>query len=121
MGVLAASVQYDALEDVGDVDPKTYPNYPSLMLDLDAGRIDAGLVDPPSLAYRLEQEPDLDIEFVDEFEAGEKFYVGLAAPKDSMELIEQVNAVLDEMKSDGSLVEIMEKWGIADRVDVPQS
>jgi polar amino acid transport system substrate-binding protein len=75
------------------------------MLDLTAGRIDGYISDIPALLYYTKDKPELKV--VQRIETGEKYSMMFA--KDA-ELAGEVNAVLTELKKEGFIAGLHEKW-----------
>lgn len=88
---------------------RRYEGLAPAMLDLTAGRIDGYISDIPALQYYVKDKPDLAV--VERIPTGEKYSMMFA--KDA-ELATQVNAVLDDLKTEGVLAQLHEKWfGVA--------
>lgn len=89
----------------GFADIRRYEGLAPAMLDLAAGRIDGYISDIPALLYYVKDKPDLQV--VQRIETGEKYSMMFA--KDA-ELASKVNDVLSELKSEGVIAELHEKW-----------
>ena len=87
---------------------KKYPDYISAFMDLENGRIDAILCDEIIGRYYMSKHPDK-IEAVDTA-VGEVSTFGIGFAKDNQALRDEVQKVLDEMKADGTMAKISEKW-----------
>lgn len=95
--------------EYGFAEIRRYEGLAPAMLDLTAGRIDGYVSDIPALLYYVKDKPDLKV--VARIETGEKYSMMFA--KDA-ELAAQVNAVLDDLKTEGVMAQIHEKWfGVA--------
>lgn len=95
--------------EYGFADIRRYEGLAPAMLDLTAGRIDGYISDIPALQYYVVDKPNLAV--VERIPTGEKYSMMFA--KDA-ELASQVNAVLDDLKTEGVLAELHEKWfGVA--------
>jgi polar amino acid transport system substrate-binding protein len=102
---------------VDDAEIKGYNTDTTAIIDLEIGdgdRLDAVISALPTLEGAIEKGKPIKI-------VGEPvFYEPLAAaadknaPEDSMPLIEAVNDVIEEMRQDGTLTELSEKWYGAD-------
>ena len=101
-----------ATEHQGEYDFAEIRRYEGLspaMLDLTAGRIDGYISDIPALQYYVVDKPNFSV--VERIPTGEKYSMMFA--KDA-ELATQVNSVLDELKTEGVLAGLHEKWfGVA--------
>jgi polar amino acid transport system substrate-binding protein len=93
------------------IDIVGFPSNTDAVLALKADRADAVETDSPVAAYYVAQDPET-------FELGEAvidpILVGIAFNKDNTELRDQVQAVIDEMYVDGTMMEILEKWQLTD-------
>ncbi len=88
-------------------DYRKYPDFAAIYLDMDAGRVDAMIVDAVLARYYMKLNPGkykaLEENMGDEV-------VAVAFRKDDKELIEKINKALAEMKKDGTAKKISEKW-----------
>ena len=91
--------------DLGYASLKTYDNTANLLTDLQNGRIDAAVNDVVGLRFAFTQMQGLKVGA--EVETGEQFAMML--PKNSDKL-EQINQIISEMKTDGTMAELHEKW-----------
>jgi polar amino acid transport system substrate-binding protein len=93
------------------IDIVGFPSNSDAVLALQAGQIDAVETDSPVAAYYVDLQPEI-------FELGEAvidpILVGIAFNKDNTELRDQVRTVIDEMYADGTMIEILERWQLAD-------
>lgn len=92
-------------EDYGFADIRRYEGLAPAMLDLQAGRIDGYISDIPALQYYVKDKPGLEV--VQRIATGEKYSFMFA--KDA-ELASDVNALLTDLKEDGTLADLHEKW-----------
>lgn len=76
--------------------------------DLEAGRSAALVVDEVLARYYMNQKGEEKYKVLEEDFGAEEYGIGLR--KDDTELLEKLNAALDEMKSDGTYDEIYSKW-----------
>ena len=93
------------------IDVTGFPADTDGILALKADRIDAYETDSPVAAYYIAQDPQ-------SFEFGgpaiDALPVGIALRKDNTELRDQIQAAIDEMYADGTMMEILEKWQLQD-------
>lgn len=89
------------------------PDYNSAFLNLESGVDEAIAVDIGVANYQLESRGD-GFMMLEEPLSTEQY--GIAFKKGNTELANQVTAVLDEMKEDGTFAEISETWGLSDMV-----
>lgn len=75
------------------------------MLDLEGGRLDGYISDIPALLYYTKDKPQLEV--VARIETGERYSMMFAHDSD---LTAKVDAVLTELKAEGFIADIHEKW-----------
>ncbi|MDQ8034897.1 amino acid ABC transporter substrate-binding protein [Bordetella genomosp. 1] len=114
VGVLVDSVQFNMIKDMPDTKVSTYQDYATLLADVRAGRIDLGIVDPPSIVYQITTKNIPGVKLHTEYVPQKKWQVGMAVEKGNQALLDAVNAALADMKKSGELAEIGRKWGVAD-------
>lgn len=83
----------------------SYDTVANMLTDLRNGRVDAVVNDVVGLRYAFTQMDGLEVAF--EIVTGEKF--AMMTPKGSA-LLEPVNAIITEMKKDGTMAALYEKW-----------
>ena len=77
-------------------------------MDLENGRVDAVVGDEITGRYYMSKHPD-SLEAVD-VPIGEISTFGIGFAKDNQQLRDDVQKVLNEMKADGTMAKIAEKW-----------
>lgn len=87
---------------------KKYSDYISAFMDLENGRLDAIVSDEITGRYYMSKHPE-NIEAV-EVVVGPVSTFGIGFAKDNQALRDKVQKVLDEMKKDGTMAKISEKW-----------
>ena len=87
---------------------KKYSDFVSAFMDLENGRIDAVVGDEIVGRYYMSKHPD-SLEAVD-VAIGEVSTFGIGFAKDNQQLRDDVQKVLNEMKADGTMGKISEKW-----------
>lgn len=112
VGVLVDSVQFNMIKDMPKTRVSTYPDYVTLLADVRAGRIDLGVVDPPSIVYQIKSKGIPGVKLDAAYQPQKKWQVGMAVEKGNTALLQAVNQALATMKSNGELVEIGRKWGV---------
>lgn len=109
VGVLSSSVAEtwvnENIEKVGFSNVRGYTTQQNLLLDVRTGRLDGAVGDLAGYQYAFLQMPDLEI--LETIATGDRF--GIMMPKGS-EHLEAVNAAISEIKEDGTLAMIHEKW-----------
>lgn len=91
---------------------KYYPDYINAFMDLENGRIDAVVGDEIIGRYYISKHPD-EIAAI-ETVIGDVSQFGFAFRKEDQALRDEVQKVFDEMKADGTVGKISEKWFAAD-------
>lgn len=91
--------------EIGYAEYKSYDTTSNMLTDLQNGRIDAAVNDVVGLRYAFSQMKGLNV--AAEIVTGEKF--AMMMPKGSDKL-EKVNQIISDMKTDGTLAKIYEKW-----------
>jgi polar amino acid transport system substrate-binding protein len=84
---------------------KGYNTQQDLLLDLTAGRVDAVVSDVPGMQYAFRRMTDLEVR--EHIKTGEQY--GLMMTKDHP-LLGKINDAISEMKKDGTMQQIHEKW-----------
>lgn len=92
-------------DKIGFASISRYEGLAPAMLDLAAGRIDGYVSDIPALLYYVKDKPNLQV--VERIETGEKY--SFMFDKDAA-LAGQVNGILTELKEDGTVAALHEKW-----------
>ncbi|AKQ54876.1 ABC transporter substrate-binding protein [Bordetella hinzii] len=114
VGVLVDSVQFNMIKDMPGTKVSTYQDYSTLLADVRAGRIDLGIVDPPSIIYQIQTKKIPGVKLDTAYQPQKKWQVGMAVEKGNKALLDAVNAAIAEMKQNGEMAEIGRKWGVAD-------
>jgi polar amino acid transport system substrate-binding protein len=76
-----------------------------MLLDLGNGRVDAVITDVPGLEFAFVKTPDLVVK--DRIKTGEEYSLMMTK---NHPLLEKINAIIGDMKKDGSLAAIHKKW-----------
>ena len=84
-----------------------YADYPTAIMDLTNGNIDAVLIDQVVANYKLKDLNDASLFTIDNL--GDDFYA-IGFRKEDVALRDKVNEVLKEMAKDGKVAEISTKW-----------
>ena len=87
---------------------KKYPDYVAAFMDLENGRLDAVIGDEIVGRYYMSKHPD-ELEALDVV-VGPTSEFGIAFAKDNTSLRDEVQKVLDEMKTDGTIAKISTEW-----------
>lgn len=92
-------------EEFGFGEMRTYPTQQGLLLDVLAGRIAGAIGDVTGFVFAAQEMPDLHIAEI--IPTGDRY--GMMLPKGS-DLLVPINDVISEMKEDGTMAEIYERW-----------
>lgn len=92
-------------QEFGIAEIKGYNTQQEVLLDLTAGRVDAVISDVPGMQYAFTKMTDLEVR--EHIKTGEQY--GLMMTKDHP-LLDKINKAISEMKSDGTMNQIHEKW-----------
>jgi polar amino acid transport system substrate-binding protein len=87
---------------------KKYADYTSAFMDLENGRVDAIVSDEITGRYYMSKHPEK-IEAL-EVVVGPVSQFGIGFRKDDEALCHDIQKVMDEMKADGTMAEISQKW-----------
>lgn len=118
VGVQGGTTGEQAAEEAGVPEAKIrrYDTIDLAFQDLSNGAIDAIVADgPPSAQYTAQLRDQVKI-------VGEPFTTedyGIAIQKDDTELIEAINAGLAQIKEDGTMEKLLEKWNLQDVARLP--
>jgi polar amino acid transport system substrate-binding protein len=84
-----------------------YPLVTQPFMDLEAGRIDAIMVDVVVAKYYIANNKE---KFIQAWQSDEAEPMAFCFPKKDAELRDKVNKILEEMQNDGTMKTISEKW-----------
>lgn len=96
----------DGVKDQYGFEPVAFETMGDIAAALTAGTVEASIADLPAWTDMIEDDPDFTL--VQAIETEE--YYGFAVQKDDTELLDEVNAMLDEVFADGTYAELYEKW-----------
>lgn len=116
VGIQALSSALDALNEhpiSSEVKLNEYKDNVLALADLKNGRTEAVVIDKVAVEYYMTQQPNT-FKLLEEELAPEQYAVGVK--KGNEELLNKLQAALDEMNEDGTAAEISEKWFGEDRV-----
>ena len=113
VGVQVGTAFVDPLKKTeGIKEVKLYDGSQDLIRDLNAGRLDAGLLDYPIAAYILSQGNNPNVSLDKSYKPTVMGSIGIAANKDNPELLAKVNTALAKLKANGTVDSILKKWGL---------
>lgn len=113
IGTQSGSTAEDFLDNNQDyaaqfAEVKKYGDYIDAFMDLENGRIDAVVTDELIGTYYMQKHADSFKET--DIVVGEPTDFGIAFAKDNQALRDEVQKVMNEMKADGTIAKISEKW-----------
>lgn len=91
---------------------KVFGSQSELMLAVNTGKIDACITDGMVAGYTLSQDSSLSLKILSPYEPEASGMVAAAVRKDDTSLADAVNEKLDEMKEDGTVLKLLEKYGM---------
>ncbi|NTY38041.1 ABC transporter substrate-binding protein [Burkholderia diffusa] len=113
IGAQVGTVYGDTLKSAGVFkDVKIYDTIPGIISDVNAGRIDAGIADYPTLAYYLGQGQFPGTRLVKSYKTSIPGSIGLGLRQDDKALNQKLQAALDQLNSDGELAAMRKKWNL---------
>lgn len=86
----------------------TYEDNNQALMDLEAGRIDAVVADEILVRYYIKLKGEDKFKVLDEDYGKEEYGIGIR--KGDSKTVQAINDSLNEMKEDGTMTEISEKW-----------
>ena len=111
VGVQDGSSAVDAVnadELASAMEISTYDTNILALSDLDIGRVDAVVADETFVGYYMAQNEN-DFRVIEDGDFGEEYY-GIAVKKGNTELLNAIQAALDELDADGTAAEISNTW-----------
>jgi polar amino acid transport system substrate-binding protein len=91
---------------------KIYDNIPAILADVNSGRLKAGFADKPILAYNVKQGLFPEVRLVNSYVSTVTGSLGVGVRKSDGELLARINAALDKLTRDGTVKNILAKWGL---------
>jgi len=118
VGAIRGENYVDWLNKRGDLaEVKTYKTFDEEIADLAAGRVDAVIGDEPVYAWYLKQHPDYPIEIVPDYvpQSSLSDYTRFGIRKGDNDLNNMLSRTLDEMRADGTLLQLLQRYGLTQR------
>jgi polar amino acid transport system substrate-binding protein len=113
VGAQVGTVYVEPLKKTGlFAEVKIYDAIPDILRDVNTGRLKAGFADYPILAYNLQQGLFPDVRLVKSYKATVLGSIGIGVRKSDGELLKKIDASLAKLKADGTLKQILAKWGL---------
>ncbi len=104
----AAKKEPEVVETFKDGDLITYETNNDVLMDLEAGRLDAVVADEILVNYYITKKGPEKFKILEENFGEEEYGVGMR--KGDTELVETFNKIYEELKADGTVAEISTKW-----------
>lgn len=113
VGAQVGTVFLDMLNKKGIFkEVRSYDSIADMTRDLSLGRIKAGLGDQPLIAYQLRQHAFPGVKLVTSYKPVNVGDVCLVVRKGDNETLAKVNKAIAQIKADGTLAKIIQKWGL---------
>jgi polar amino acid transport system substrate-binding protein len=112
IGAILGSTDADLVTAQQGAELVAFKSHPEMVAGLKAGRIDAALADETTAGYANVQAPEPDIEILHEWEGKAARPTGFAVRLEDAALLKSLNDILAAMKSDGTIVGMLEKYGL---------
>ncbi len=91
---------------------KIFSNQAELMMAVNTGKIDACVTDGIVAGYTLKQDSSLDLRILSPYEAEAAGKIGAALRFEDKDFNAEVNKTLNDMKKDGTLMKILQEFGL---------
>jgi len=91
---------------------KVFNSQAELMMAVNTGKIDACITDGIVAAYTLKQNTNMNLRLLTPYEAEAGGKIGAALRFEDKDFLAEVNKTLNEMRADGTLSGILEKYGL---------
>lgn len=104
----AIEAEPDVLASFKNGKPVTYESNNDVLMDLEAGRVDAAVADEVIVRYYISKKGEEKFRILEENFGDEEYGVGMR--KADTELVEAFNKAYAELKAEGKLAEISIKW-----------
>ena len=93
-------------------DVAMYAEPDELLLAVNTGKVDACLVDDIIASYIIENNKSLTLKLLPGYESADEGMIGAAVTKSDPDFLKELNDTLNGMKEDGSLMKILESYGL---------
>lgn len=91
-----------------------YENQATLMTAVNAGKVDAVITDGIVSGYTISQDSSLELKLMSPYDAEAVGRIGAAVRFEDADFLAEVNGALNEMKEDGTLMKILESYGLTE-------
>jgi len=104
----AIEAEPDVMATFNDGKPITYESNNDVLMDLEAGRVDAAVADEIIVRYYISKKGEEKFKILDDDFGDEEYGVGMR--KGDKEMVDAFNKAYKELKEDGTVAEISTKW-----------
>ena len=104
----AIEAEPEVMATFKDGKPVTYESNNDVLMDLEAGRVDAAVADEIIIRYYMSKKGEDKFKILEENFGDEEYGVGMR--KGDTKLVEAFNQAYGELKAEGKLAEISTKW-----------
>lgn len=91
-----------------------YENQATLMTAVNTGKVDAVVTDGILSAYAIAQDSSLELKLISPYEPEAVGKIGAAVRFEDADFLNEVNDALNEMKEDGTMMKILESYGLTE-------
>lgn len=112
VGAILGSTDADLVTAQKGAELVAFKSHPEMINGLKAGRVDAALADETTAGYANLLVPEPSIEILHEWEGKAARPTGLSVRLDDADMLKLLNDNIAEMKKDGTIVKILEKYGL---------
>jgi polar amino acid transport system substrate-binding protein len=91
---------------------KIFGSQAELMMAVNTGKVDACVTDGIVAGYTLKQDSSLNLQILSPYEAEAAGRIGAALRFEDKEFLAEVNKALNDMKKDGTLMNILQQFGL---------
>lgn len=113
VGAQVGTVFLDMLQKKGIFkEVRSYDSVADMTRDIALGRIKAGLGDQPIIAYQIRQNTFQGVKLAEAYKPANVGDVCLVVRKGDVATLERLNKAIAAIKADGTLAQIVKKWGI---------
>ena len=106
--VTAMEKEPEVVEGFKDGKPVTYESNNDVLMDLEAGRVDAAVADEIIVRYYISKKGEDKYKILEDDFGDEEYGVGMR--KGDTTMVDAFNKAYDELKQEGKVAEISTKW-----------
>lgn len=113
VGVQSGSLYVDPLKEIGGFkEIKYYASVAEVVNDVKLGRIQAGIVDYPIVAYQINKGTLEGVKLAKNYKPVIEAKIAMAVPKGDTEVLNKLDASIVKLKADGTIEKMIKKWGL---------